>query len=132
MVVAQVETESEVKWEADQPYQKVWLHDPAELRCCYSSHNSIPATWIKFMRRNTTVLHQVVIPSSPITTGNNGTQCSTLLFESAQLSDTGLYQCFMNRSNVKIFSHGTFLHVSGKCSGPVAFTTERAGETLAP
>lgn len=130
--MAQVETESEVKWEADQPYQKVWLRDPAELRCCYSSHNSIPTTWIKFVRRNTTMLHQGLNSSGPVTMGKDGTWCSTLKFESAQLSDTGLYQCFLNSNKSKIFSHGTFLHVSGKCSGPVVFTTGRAGETLAP
>lgn len=78
------------------------------------------------------MLHQVLNSSRSVPSGKDGTWCSFLGFESAQLSDTGLYQCFMNSNKSQMFSHGTFLHVSGKCSGPVVFTTGRAGETLAP
>lgn len=132
MVVAQVETELEVKLEADRPYQKVQLGDPAELKCCYSSHDSIPTTWYRFVSRNATLVHQVVNSSRPVTKEKDGIWCSTLGLESAQLSDTGMYQCFLNSSEIPIFTHGTFLHVYSKCSGPVVFTTGRAGETLAP
>lgn len=109
-----VVTQAEVELEADQPYRKVRLHDPVELKCCYSSNDSETVTWFKLVSRNITMAHEFINSTTTELIGKGRIRCGTLLFESVQMSDSGLYQCLLNESN--IFSHGTFLHVSSKCS----------------
>lgn len=106
MVVAQ----AEVELEADRPFQKVLLHDQAELQCCYSSKASVEATWVM----NRAMLIQFLNCSSSEIKEKDGLQCHKCLLKSAQLSDSGLYRCLLNNSKNEYLTHGTFLYVTGK------------------
>lgn len=120
VVVAQVEEE----WEADRPYQKVRLNNPAVLECCYSGNNSMTVSWVKFVVLDPTVSHQHVNSSSLVTQSKkkDGSWCNTLSLSSAQLNDSGLYQCYLKKqSKIGTLSHGTFLHVYSKCSEYLAW-----------
>lgn len=111
--------QQEVEFEADRPYLKVAFAETAELECCYASVESRKVTWHKCEQTNRTLEVVVINSSATVKTmekTKGGTKCGTLLFHSAQRSDTGLYRCWMYDGKVRKFSHGTYLHVR-KCSG---------------
>lgn len=104
--------------EADQPYLKVQLNGPAKLDCCYTFAGSLTATWVIIVNRNLTISLQDVKYSDHVIKGKkekDTTVCSILLLKSVQMSDAGLYLCWLNNSNINTFSHGTYLHVYSKC-----------------
>lgn len=116
----------------DKPYLNVPLGGSAEMECCYTSAETLTATWVVNVLRNLTV-HTHVVKSSELVTVRSrmrASVCSVLLLKSAQLSDIGLYQCLLNTSDVHLFSHGTFLHVYSKGSetGPAVSQAERYWE----
>lgn len=119
--------------EADKPYLKVRLHGVAEVECCYTSAQPLTTTWVRI---NGTGGFQFMNPSDHVTQGSKimgTTTCNTMVLKSVQLSDAGLYQCLLNNSNTNQRSHGTYLHVSSKCSSswPGGGVSHRDGDTLA-
>lgn len=113
-----VVAKEEVKLEADRPYLKVRLNGQAELECCYTFAGSLTATWVLIVPRNLTINLQVVEYSDVVIAEQSlrgTTMCGKLLLKSVQMSDAGLYLCWLNNSNINTFSHGTYLHVYSKC-----------------
>nr|XP_019948787.1 PREDICTED: B-cell antigen receptor complex-associated protein alpha chain [Paralichthys olivaceus] len=109
-------TQSQVTLNADNPFQSVPLSSKADLECCYAApEKSLKSYWVKsFQGANKNRGPQDVGLSDNVTawdTTKDGMRCSTLTLKSVRLSDTGLYQCLLSNSQVKVFSRGTYLIV---------------------
>lgn len=112
MVVAQ----EEVNFKVDRLYYNVPHNERADLECCYTTNlESLKPTWVVIVRDgNTTTGPQPVSFSDTVTMGEKkklNATCGTLSFKTVQMSDIGFYQCWLNSSNIQLFSHGTYLHV---------------------
>nr|QPF15777.1 Cd79a protein [Diceratias pileatus] len=111
-----VRAQHEVNLKADRPYLRVQVGDSAALECCHTTNvESLELTWvIRVQARNTTLGPRNVKFSDLVTMGDrreSDTVCGTLALKSVQLSDSGLYQCFLKSKDIHLFSHGTYLHV---------------------
>lgn len=111
--------QDEVRLESDRPFLSEMLNGRVVLECCYSCNKDIPEMlWVKRTPAfNRTWLPIAVASSDGVTPKYNVQQsnevkyCGTLTFESVKLNASGLYQCFLNSSTIRIFTHGTYLHV---------------------
>lgn len=119
MVIA----EDEVNLKPDMPYLRVKLNDPADLECCYTTNvESLQSTWVIRSRSgkagNVTLTLRNVNSSDLVTMEHkteSDTTCGTLSFKSVQMNDSELYLCLLNSGKIKLFSHGTYLHVYSEC-----------------
>ncbi|XP_023119503.2 B-cell antigen receptor complex-associated protein alpha chain [Amphiprion ocellaris] len=105
-------TQGEVFLKPDRPYLRVSLSDSADLKCCYEGQSQL-LIWIRRVKsaNNTRSLERMTF-SKRVTEGNSpedDASCGTLKFTSVQLNDSGLYQCYLN--STQLFTHGTYLHV---------------------
>lgn len=104
--------QGEVFLQADRPYLRVSRSDTADLKCCYKGEFE-RRVWIRRFKfdKNPPILEGVT-SSKRVTEGDSqedGGWCGTLKITSVQLNDSGLYQCYLNKS--KLYTHGTYLHV---------------------
>ncbi|XP_041799400.1 B-cell antigen receptor complex-associated protein alpha chain [Chelmon rostratus] len=110
-----VMAQGEVKLQPDRPFLKVLHNGRAELECCYNATKLLDFTWyIRVQAENITLDPTIVNISELVTARTKKTKdghCSILTFSSVQLNDTGLYLCWLNNSNINLFTYGTYLHV---------------------
>ncbi|AWO96319.1 putative B-cell antigen receptor complex-associated protein alpha chain [Scophthalmus maximus] len=107
-------TQSEVTLQADVPYLRVSLSHRAVLECCYNtSGKSVKHTWVKSFKVAKESFGPLAVNFSEHVFEGFKTKsgCSTLTLRSVQLNDTGMYQCWLNSSDIRLFSHGTYLQV---------------------
>ncbi|XP_074511041.1 B-cell antigen receptor complex-associated protein alpha chain [Sebastes fasciatus] len=98
--------------EADRPFIRVQVFHTADLECCYKTEvRSVKFTWVKQAGNSTRHDAHPVKHSDPVAKGKDGRFCGTLTIEPVQLNDSGLYQCWLNGSDVDLISHGTYLQV---------------------
>ncbi|XP_070407235.1 B-cell antigen receptor complex-associated protein alpha chain isoform X2 [Nothobranchius furzeri] len=90
--------------DADRPFLRVQLYDTATLKCCYKGGSKF-LTWIK--RDSSAAKNRVKDTVSEVE--SDSLHCSTLTFDKVELNDTGLYQCYLNKSKVE--THGTYMQV---------------------
>lgn len=103
--------------EADRPFIRVQVFHTADLECCYKTEvRSVKFTWVKQAGNSTRHDAHPVKHSDPVAKGKDGRLCGTLTIEPVQLNDSGLYQCWLNGSDVDLISHGTYLQVFSECS----------------
>lgn len=114
-----VMAQGEVKLQPDRPFLKVLHNGRAELECCYNATKLLDFTWyIRVQAENITLDPTIVNISELVTARTKKTKdghCSILTFSSVQLNDTGLYLCWLNNSNINLFTYGTYLHVYSEC-----------------
>lgn len=111
-------TQSEVTLQADVPYLRVSLSHRAVLECCYNtSGKSVKHTWVKSFKVAKESFGPLAVNFSEHVFEGFKTKsgCSTLTLRSVQLNDTGMYQCWLNSSDIRLFSHGTYLQVFSEC-----------------
>lgn len=102
--------QNEVTLQPDRPFLRVPVFHTAKLECCYkTSVNSVEFTWIKCTTNKKEDLH--VVELSERVNKVSDKSCGTLIFQRVHLNDSGLYQCLLNGSGIKVFSHGTYLQV---------------------
>ncbi|KAA8591716.1 B-cell antigen receptor complex-associated protein alpha chain [Etheostoma spectabile] len=110
--VVVVIAQNEVTLEPDRPFLRIQVFQRAVLECCYSTiGTSVTFTWIK-LAQNKTLAQRAVEFSDTVTKDSKiDKSCGTLTFHRVQLSDSGLYQCWLNGSSGGLLSHGTYLQV---------------------
>ncbi|KAM9309706.1 B-cell antigen receptor complex-associated protein alpha chain [Pholidichthys leucotaenia] len=100
---------------ADRPFLGVPLAEPVTLECCYKESTEVRFSWVRHFQTKDKTIEQVTVKESPrLIRGehkHDDWSCQTLTFDSVQLDDTGFYQCFLNGSNIPIYTHGTYLQV---------------------
>lgn len=104
---------AKVELEADIPFLRVRINGKADLKCCFRSKTKelLNLTWVRRINANTTLLPEIVKPPEPVNTSDDGQFCGTLTFKSVQQNNTGMYQCWLNKTNFFTMTHGTFLQV---------------------
>ncbi|XP_044064720.1 B-cell antigen receptor complex-associated protein alpha chain [Siniperca chuatsi] len=112
VVIAQ----GQVMLEADRPSLKVELFGKAVLECCYTHKmKSVQITWIRHGQHKNTTLEPLVMQlSDSVHIGNTKAvdkSCGILTLKQVSLNDSGLYQCWLNGSDVELHTHGTYLLV---------------------
>ncbi|XP_047216476.1 B-cell antigen receptor complex-associated protein alpha chain [Girardinichthys multiradiatus] len=103
---------AEIKLDPDRPFLRVQFSDTADLKCCYKD-GPLNFTWIKSSSSKVSKKNQMdqVILSEDVVqnyTQSEGKLCGILTLRKVKLSDTGLYQCFLNK---EVQTHGTYLQV---------------------
>ncbi|XP_051263682.1 B-cell antigen receptor complex-associated protein alpha chain isoform X2 [Dicentrarchus labrax] len=103
-----------VKLEADKPFERQELGASVSVQCCYVNVNEkVPSTWVKLFVVEGKLIPQPVENSTALTTKlkevGNKKVCYVLTFETLQLNDSGMYQCWLKSKGM--FTHGTYLQV---------------------
>ncbi|XP_063054385.1 B-cell antigen receptor complex-associated protein alpha chain [Engraulis encrasicolus] len=109
----------ELKLESDQPSLRVPVNSEATLKCCYkrSTTQAVDQHWVARYKRDVNIsAPEVMDPSPRVTLGPaveevTGQVCHNMTLLRVQVNDTGLYQCFLNRTPACLFTHGTYLQV---------------------
>lgn len=116
------------------------LGDQAKMECCCGGSEKMNVTWFVQLQKGGVTNYVVLqMPGSVYAINSTGHEltnmtsvnstegisfdvrftsdksCGTISFKSVKLSDTGMYRCRFIQDNRGISSHGTFLHVYGKC-----------------
>ncbi|MEQ2279178.1 hypothetical protein AMECASPLE_006742 [Ameca splendens] len=109
---------AEIKLDPDRPFLRVPFSGTADLKCCYKDGPQ-NFTWIKsnsskVSKKNQ--MHTVIMSEDVIqsTTESEGKLCGILTLRNVKLSDTGLYQCSLNK---EVQTHGTYLQVFSEYVG---------------
>lgn len=102
--------QDELMLEADRPFLKAQVWGTAVLDCCHRG-GPMSFTWVKRPHPGNNIMEVLQQRGTTEQIEEEGIFCGTMLFESVQLSDSALYQCMLNDSNVGGLSHGTYLQV---------------------
>lgn len=105
----------------DRPALMVKIGDKATMECCWECQQGVNATWFARIYEGnwtTRAFERPVNATEDISIRSleRGECCGSVSFKSVKMSDTGMYRCRFSRGNQSITnSHGTYLHVYGKC-----------------
>ncbi|XP_077454571.1 B-cell antigen receptor complex-associated protein alpha chain isoform X1 [Stigmatopora argus] len=112
--MAGVSANGKLSLEVDRPWLRVHLSQEAMLECCYRAGSaSLQSSWLtRGYPANGTTIPFLVPLSDRVNVGERvhaGVTCRTLTFSKVELTDSGLYQCWFN--NTEVFTPGTYLQV---------------------
>ncbi|XP_068995124.1 B-cell antigen receptor complex-associated protein alpha chain [Embiotoca jacksoni] len=103
--------QAEVILEADKPFERVRQFEATTLYCCYRSGTK-NLTWVRHVQKNKNWTMDFMEQSNHAAIDfqqDSGKSCGKLTLKSVRLSDSGLYQCWLNNGQVQ--THGTYLQV---------------------